>query len=272
MTGTLIAGQIQPFWYNVTNSPYEAFILRLDTVGAEVAVTKNNPLPDVLSSSYIDYFCGGDCFNSPDNKWAIEYNGLSCPGRNGNGLYYVNVYQEYYNNTFAFTLTLFNPVMQLGVPLDYPLNAMGFIVSNMTVPSNTSLRVYTRIYSTRDDAGSDPSGTGTSLRRATTCVSVAPYNNNPNTGLITSFVLTNVTNVKNTDKFYVRTFSNWFINEGQRTGGLETGNRVCAVICVDGTDGCNVCGFSTGTRLIGTMKMVVLAWLWLLALVLVNGK
>jgi hypothetical protein len=262
MTGTLIAGQIQPFWINITNVTTQNFMLRLDSEGAMFTITKSEPLSDINSPNYLDFFCGGDCFNAPSAFWAIKYYTLDCPGLDGNGIYYVNVYNEFHSNTFSFTTTLFDPVLHLNTAKDYPINSLGFVVNENTVPANESLRVYTRIYNTLSTGAS--LSEGLQLRRSTTCNSVSPYNNNPNTGPVTSYVLSSSTNVKNTDKFYVKPSTSWYINEGSRTGGLESGIHACVVVCVDGTTGCSACENiqgSAGTRVVSNVTVVILTYL-----------
>jgi len=240
MSGTLTGG-IDIWWFNITNSPRQSVQMSMHTVGANFVVTAGTP-PDGLFSGLNGLpWCVGWCYElpAPSGAYVAGYNSLPCPGDYPNGTYYVGVLNQYQNSSYTFTVNIVDPLLQLGVPVQYTIDGnYGFYVAPNTVPSGSSLKIHNLIVHQGIDSGdANPGLTLTPLGECGT--QIPGYYLTDNYAEDMSYVLTSSTAIKNTDGFYAQPQCGYAIVGG--SGQLEPGNSFCLVICVDGSSDCNAC-------------------------------
>jgi len=247
-SGQLMHGQYNMYSVVITNCARQMMVFAMISPGATINVKYGSP-----PSSPIDYdstFCVGFCFGAPQVYWIEGYESITCPGPFGtnqyrNGTYYFGFQNTQYNTSYSFTLTLEDPLLQLGVARQYPINSQYmFYVNANTVDSSTTLEIHQTIVHIGVSSGT--ANAGLQLFRSDNCnFPVAPFNDiTDQTSLVYS--LTSSTAIKNTDAFFVSPQCGYAVLIAGKTGLLQPGNSFCVVMCESASPDCHACD-SAGT-------------------------
>jgi len=242
-SGQLMHGQYDMYSVNITNCARQMMVFAMISPGATIKVKYGSP-----PSSQFDYdtvFCVGFCYGAPNVYWIEGYESITCPGPFGtnqyrNGTYYVGIQNTQYNTSYSFTLTLEDPLLQLNVIRQYPIDSQYmFYVNANTVNSSTTLEIHQKIVHIGIASGT--SNAGLQLFSSSNCnFPVAPFNDITDQSSLV-YSLTSSTAIKNTDAFFVSPQCGHAVLIAGKSGLLQPGNSFCVVMCESGSPDCHRC-------------------------------
>jgi len=161
------------------------------------------------------------------------------------------VQNSHFDTTYTFTLTLEDPLLQLGVPRMYSLqDKYMFYVEPNTVDASTTLEIHQKIVHKGTSSGT--ANSGLVLSPTTNCgFGVSPFNEMDDVASLV-YSLTSSTAIKNTDAFFVGPTCGYAIVLAGKSGPLQSGNSFCVIMCAAGDPSCHACDGFTGVGPVGS--------------------